>query len=131
WEQGTYTVNTARTQAAMGFIGGRTVVLKDVEIATETRNATVAVQSLDDKPIGASRQILISLGARSAPQGANQPFRSEPVVGRVSIRAPGGLKLYRQHGLARDAKEIPAKYEAGKYQVLLDRNLGTYWLVLR
>ncbi len=55
WEHGTYTIDTPRTQAAMGWIGGRAIALKDVEIAAETRNATVAVQSLDDKPISASR----------------------------------------------------------------------------
>jgi len=39
----------------MGWIGGRAIALRDVEIGAETRNATVAVQSLDDKPISASR----------------------------------------------------------------------------
>jgi hypothetical protein len=131
WEQGTYTINTARTQAAMGWIGGRAIALKDVEIAAETRNATVAVQSLDDKPINTSRSILISLGARSVPQGTNQPFRSEPVVGRMSIRAVPGLKVYRQHGLARDIREVPATYEGGAYRIQLDRNLASYWLMLR
>jgi len=131
WEQGTYTIDTPRTQAAMGFIGGRAIALKDVEIAAETRNATVAVQSLDDKPIGASRTILVSLGARAVPQGANQPFRSEPVVGRLSIRAAPGLKVYRQHGLARDTREVAARYDNGRYHIALDRNLASYWLMLK
>lgn len=131
WEQGTYTIDTPRTQAAMGFIGGRAIALKDVEIATETRNATVAVQSLDGKPISASREILISLGARAVPQGANQPFRSEPVTGRLAIRAPAGLKVYRQHGLVRDAREVAARYEGGRYRIELERNLASYWLVLK
>jgi hypothetical protein len=127
WGQGTYTIDTPRTQAAMGWIGGRAIVLKDVEIGTETRNATVAVQSLDGKPISASREILISLGARSDPQARGQPFRSEPVTGRVSIRAAPGLKVYRQHGLAR---EVAARYENGRYQIALERSLGSYWLIL-
>jgi Cellulase (glycosyl hydrolase family 5) len=131
WEQGIYTIDTPRTQAAMGFIGGRAIALKDVEIAAETHNATVAVQSLDGKPISASRNILISLGARSMPESAGQPFRSEPVMGRVSIRAAPGLKVYRQHGLARDAREIAAQYQNGRYHVALERSLASYWLILR
>jgi hypothetical protein len=66
----------------MGWIGGRRIALADVEIAAKTRNATVAVQNLDDNPINASRTILISLGARSVPKTGNRvPFHSEPVVG--------------------------------------------------
>ena len=43
-------IDTPRTQAAMGWIGGKQIKLADVEIAATTRNATVAVQSLDDQP---------------------------------------------------------------------------------
>ena len=46
---GTFSVDTPRTQAAMGFIGGKRINLRDVDIEVTTRNATVAVQSLDDK----------------------------------------------------------------------------------
>ena len=67
---------------------------------------------------GATRAILISLGARSVPKAGNQvPFHSEPVTGRLSIRAAPGLKLYRQHGLPRDAREIPARYADGRYHI--------------
>jgi hypothetical protein len=61
WDLGVYTINTLRTQAAMGWNGGKQIKLADVEIAPTTRNATVAV--LDDKRIRQSRSILISLGA--------------------------------------------------------------------
>jgi len=51
WDQGTYTIDTPRTQAAMGWIGGKRLSLKDVEIAVTTRNATASIQTLDGKPI--------------------------------------------------------------------------------
>jgi hypothetical protein len=64
----------------MGWIGGKQISLADVGIAITTRNATVAVQSLDQKNISDSRAILISLGARSVPEsGTRMPFHSEPV----------------------------------------------------
>jgi hypothetical protein len=132
WEHGVYSIDTPRSQAAMGWIGGKRIGLADVEIAAQTRNATVAVQSLDERPIAAARSILISLGARSVPKPGNQvPFHSEPVTGQLSIRAAPGLKLYRQHGLPRDAREIPARYADGRYHITLDPSLASYWLVLK
>lgn len=146
WEQGIYTINTPRTQAAMGWIGTKKIGLADVDIAVTTRNATVAVQSLDENPISKSSAILISLGARSAPKSANQlPFYSEPVEGHLTIRAPKGLKLHARNKSAGESsaykytknrslsasEEIRATYKDGRYRIDLDRNLGTYWLVLK
>jgi hypothetical protein len=132
WETGTFTIDTARTQAALGWIGGLQMRLADVEIAVATRNATVAVQSLDGRPIREARAILVSLGARSVPgAGGRLPFHSEPVTGRLAVRAVPGLRLYRQHGLPAEARELPARYEGGRYRIELDRGLASYWLVLR
>jgi hypothetical protein len=152
WDLGVYTINTPRTQAAMGWIGGKQIKLADVEIATTTRNATVAVQSLDDKRISESRSILISLGARSVPSAGNQmPFHSEPVAGRLIIRAPEGLKLFAKNRAAEtgadrspgklahpqvmvsalDEEEVPASYKNGGYQITLDGKLSGHWLFLR
>lgn len=132
WEQGAYTINTPRTQTAMGWIGGKKISLADVDIATTTRNATVAVQSLNDNPISKSRAILISLGARSVPKSTNQlPFYSEPVEGQIVIRAPKGLKLYKKNNSSEATQEITVPYKDGRYLISLDRSLGTYWLVLR
>src|SRR5262249_6292273 len=131
WSDGIYTINTPRSQAAMGWIGGKQISLADVDFALTTRNATVAVQSLDEKNIGESRAILISLGGRSVPKSAKQlPFYSEPVVGRLSIRARGGLKLYKLRG-AKEQREDRVAYESGRYQINLYRDLGTYWLMLK
>ena len=67
WQQGIYTIDTPRTQAAMGWIGGKKIDLGDVELEITTPNATVAVQSLGNSPIAKSDDLLISLGARSIP----------------------------------------------------------------
>ena len=130
WADGVYTINTARTQAATGWIGGRGIALADVAISATTRNASVAVQSLDDKPIAQARKILISLGARSVPSGNSLPFHSEPVTGELAIRAPKGLKLYARSGAGTE-RAIPAAYQDGVYQITLEPTLGTYWLELR
>jgi hypothetical protein len=132
WEKGIFTIDTPRTQAAMGWIGGQSIRLADLGLEITTRNATVAVQSLDDKPIREAAALLISLGARSVPSAGDQlPFRSEPVTGALTIRAKKGLKLYKRIGAGGEEREIPASYEGEEYHITLERNLATYWLLLK
>lgn len=133
WERGTYTIDTPRTQAAMGWIGGRDVNLADIRMSIDTRNATVAVQSLNEnEPISTSHAIMISLGARSVPAPENRlPFHSEPVTGHLSIRAPQGLRLTARLASTKEERQIPAPYIAGCYEITLASNLGTYWLMLK
>ena len=88
------------------------------------------VQSLDNVSIHQSKNIFISLAARSIPKTSNHlPYLSEPVEGAISIKAPKGLKLFRRGG-ERDGTEFPANYKNGQYTITLDKTLGTYWLVL-
>ncbi len=130
WELGIFTIDTPRTQAATGWIGGRSLELADVGLDISTPNASVVVQSLDGRAIPDARALLISLGARAVPTANQLPFRSEPVVGTLRIRAPQGLKLYRR-ALPGEEREVQTEYRDGRYVVTLDRGLSTYWLVLK
>ena len=129
WQQGTYTIDTPRTQAAMGWIGGKAVRLTDVEIDVTTRNATVAIQSLDNNPITTSAALMISLGPRSIPDASYTTFRSEPVLGHLTIRAKNGLKLYKRDS-GQVQNEIPTSYADGRYRIELGP-IGTYWLFMK
>ncbi|MBL8328766.1 MAG: hypothetical protein JNJ71_07925 [Rubrivivax sp.] len=133
WGKGIYRIDTPRTQAAMGWIGGETIKLADVELQLLTRNATVAVQSLDDAPIHQARQLLITLAARSVPQEGNRaPFRVEPVEGQILIRAPQGLRLFKRAGGAATADvPLPVSWQDGVYRITLERSLGASWLVMK
>jgi len=133
WAQGTYKINTPRTQAAMGWIGGQKINLADVDIDVATKSATVAVQSLDNNPISSAGALMISLGARSNPveEKYKTYFRSEPVVGHLTIRARPGLKLYSRDAASRTERELPAAYADGRYQISLPPDLGSYWLFMR
>jgi Cellulase (glycosyl hydrolase family 5) len=139
WEQGTYTINTPKTQAAMGWIGGKRIGLADVEIAADTRNATIAVQSLDDNNIRMSRSLMISLCARSIPSAGNRlPFHSEPVSGELIVHAPEGLQLYSTKKTAEmksasvpQQEAIPAPFKDGAYHISLDGQKSAHWLYLR
>lgn len=132
WEQGVYTISTPRTQAAMGWLGGRIISLPNFDLTATTRNATVVVQSLDEKPIATSSRLMISLGARSVLARSNQlPFYSEPVEGELSIAAAKGLKAYKKLAANGELHQIAAPYRDGRYVIKLDRTLQTYWLFLR
>lgn len=131
WAKGTYTINTARTQAAMGWLGDTVITLKDVTIKPTTPNATLAVQSLDGAPIARSHDLLISLGTRAVPKANNQvPYYVEPLVGELSIRAAKGLKLTKRDG-QQQVIDVPMTYRDGTYTIKLDSTLRTNWLFLR
>jgi hypothetical protein len=131
WDQGTFTINTPRTQAVMGWVGGKRVALAEVEIAVTTRNATVAVQSVDGNPIARSRNLMITLGARSEPKfDAQAPIYSEQVEGLLILRASKGLKLYKKSPLSGNLQEISTEYKDGRYEIVFDKSLMTYWLFL-
>lgn len=146
WRHGTFSIDTPRTQAAMGAIGGRKIELTDAAIALTTRNATVCVQSLDNKPIRDSKHILISLEAGATPEPRNQlPFRVETVRGRVSIRAVSGLRLFVLAASARtigrirpggdsvgSAREgVSVSYRNNRYIIDLLHGAAVPWLVLQ
>jgi hypothetical protein len=132
WNQGTFTIDTPQTQAAMGWIGGTDIRLSDVEITAVTRNAVVAVQSTDGKPIAQSQNIMISVGARSAPKAPDSmPFYSEPVEGKILIRAMPDLNLSVRDGPTGRSHRLTAAYDAGHYVLELGASLNTSWLSLQ
>lgn len=132
WASGTFTIDTPRTQAASGWIGGSEVRLSDVTLALGIPSAAVAVQSKDGLPIRQSKDILISIGVRSVPRTAREtPFYTEPVQGRLIVRAPPGLHVYALggRGVAPPAIEVP--YVGGRYVIDLEHFAGAHWLALR
>lgn len=131
WRKGIYTINTPRTLAATGWIGGESITLGAINIQANTPNASVAVQSLDGAPVSQSRNLLISLGSRAIPKDGNKtPFYVEPLDGTLTIQAPQGLKLYT-HGILAQLKEVPVVYQDGRYAIKLDGAQASNWLFLK
>jgi len=133
WEKGIHTIDTEKSQIASGWIGGETIDLSDVTFKIETKNAVVAVQSLDDKAISESNKIFITIMARSKPKTKNQlPFISEPITGLLEIHAPKGLTLYpiNQIGKLKD-KLFAQQDNEGKYNINLSSDMKYHWFVLQ
>lgn len=130
WQKGYLTVNTPMTQAVTGWVGHKKFILDDVEILSNTPNATIIVQSADEATIRKSKKIIISLAARSIPEvNEKLPFLSEPVEAKLLISAPKGLRLYK-YFTEQNKKEIPVSYEHGRYAINLEKTAETYWMHL-
>lgn len=126
WVDGIYTIDTPYTQAAMGWIGGRQLKLSDVEIIAENKNATVAVQTLDNRPIRTSKWIFISVtaGTRIA-QDDPSYFYAEPISTVIRIAATKGLKLVTAGD---GVNTLPVSYNGGYYQMDLKGAATSYFL---
>lgn len=131
WQQGVYTIDTPRTQAATGWLGGKSIALANIQVKLKTPSASVVVQSLEDKPLGQSRSLLISLGTRAIPQGRKEtPFHVEPLEGTLAIKAPQGLKLLRRNAQGQ-LQEQPVSYQNGRYLIEFDGKQMANWLFLK
>lgn len=132
WGQGSYTIDTPRSQGAVGFIGGRRIELADITFELESPNASVSVHSLDGRPIAQSRELLVALSAVNLPAGDGKAgFRSQPLGGELSIRAPAGLRP----SVAAEGRSALApsawSYAEGRYRLALGTATGARWILLR
>jgi hypothetical protein len=104
---GLLTIDTARTQAVVGFAGGRRVVTADSTFELSTPFAVAAVSSLTKDPIATSPRLLVSTsgdarwtGTNVSPDGQQVlttgrfPFLMQPVEGRITIKGPAAT-VYR------------------------------------
>lgn len=131
WQQGNLVINTHKTQGVLGAMNKQKFVLKDITLTSSTPNATVIVQAVDNAPISASENILISMAARSVTlKDGKLPFFSEPMIGQLIIKAGKGLKLYKRNQTQVD-QPLPMEYQNGQYVINLDFSLKTYWLSLK
>jgi hypothetical protein len=133
WQLGVQTIDSPRTQAVSGWIGGTTFHTKDASFRFTTRKAVVALTSVDDQPLSRSGFILITAIARAVTSpGDRLPVLTEPVVGTITLRTSvADLELL---SLGRDGRvgnrEMPMR-SAGNLIVPIPAKNGTHWFVLK
>ncbi len=131
WGNGYQSINTGRTQAVHGWIGGRKFQLKNVLFDIKTAKAAVVVSSLDGNSISDSRRLLVTALARAiAGKGGRKPLMSEPVTGDIVIRAPAGLRLYALAADGTRGSPLPVDYRENAYRLKLPVPGGTHWFML-
>lgn len=130
WDQdhGQFIVSTPACCAAVGFIGGRNIPLRDVNLDVGSpRFAAVSLTSLDGHPIAASRRLLLTAVARCENTGqrwfenlsgslkmlgAKTGTWLEPVSATVTLRNPRAFKLFALNPAGQRALELPASRAA-------------------
>jgi hypothetical protein len=129
--RGLFTVDTPRAQIAAGAFLDAPLRLSAVEVHVENDMAAIAVQSMDDHPIERSREILISLTARTVPLDDAAPtFLLEPLRGTLRITGSPDLVLTTA-GQPRVALSEAHTVSDGLHVVDLARVGGANWLMLR
>ena len=133
WKYGIQTINTPKTQAASGWIGGKTLQLGDATFRIATRKAVIALTSLDDKPLSSSRYILVTTMARVIPATPGHlPFMSEPVVGTIILRTKtSGFQLLALNSRGKVAEQLAPQNNPEGLMIQLPTQRGTHWYVLK
>lgn len=125
WRAGIFSVDTSRSQAAGGRIGGKEIALSNVKLRMSNAFASVVVQALDSKSIVQSGDILVSAASSSSPsENTGLPFLGEPLIGDVEIQGLDGLRSSEQAG-------VQVRREAGRYIVHFDGKAPVHWVSLR
>ena len=111
-EQGLVTIQTARSQALVGHCKAYAKGLQNLAAQVETVFCAVTLSSLDDKPIAASRRLLLTVCGRvgntdmrwddkrkTLEDWGKPPACIEPVTGSVVLRNLEGAKSVVAQGL--------------------------------
>jgi hypothetical protein len=131
WVQGTFIVDTPKTQMVMGWLKGRPLRTADARFSITVPKAAVALSSLDRQPLRQSKKILVSTIARMA-VGADKQARTEPVAGTITLTSTvKGLRLVPLAGDGSRLSAVPLEARGGTYTiVVLPTDKGTHWFVL-
>ncbi len=120
---GRLVIDTPHTQCLVGWLGGETATLGDVELGSDNPFAVIAVSSATDDPIASSKRILVTVIGRVEPGSlrfvdgwkrtvadpGRPPFLYEPVRAKVTLRRSGVLHGYTLDSSGRRAG--PASFD--------------------
>jgi len=136
-EDGLFTIDTPRTQGAVGFLGGRRVETGDVVFELSTPFAVVLVSSLTDEPVATSSRLLVATAADARWTGVevsangdrilttgHWPFLMQPVEGRLSLAVGEGLTVYRLATNGERLGVLPAGSGPGRLVLPLEAKNG-------
>jgi hypothetical protein len=138
WSAGIETIDAPLSQAAIGWIGGKHLQLRDVAFDVQTPKAALAVTSLDGQPIAASRQILITaIGQVAASPGGGLPFVAQPIEGTLTLRGAAARRMVPlppgMHPAAGPGMKLTmmAPVRRGTDQIFtFPRGVATHWFML-
>lgn len=115
-------IDTPRTQGAVGFLGGTRLELEDVVIDCQTESCAILVSALEDAPVGTSRRCLLTAVARVENTGqlwnSNQtkllasgtaPILAEPVIAKLTLKGKRQVAIHALDAAGHALAEIPTQ----------------------
>lgn len=134
WVAGIQTIDTPRSQVVSGWLGGQPVRTRDVTFTIENPKASVAVVSLDGKPIASSAKLLVTVLGQSVYEEEARAWLSEPIAGRIAVRNANRLQLFPLSASARGVPSTPPQDPASPGAPgiqAFDLPATTHWLLLQ
>ncbi len=143
-----FTVNAPAAKAAIGYIGGKEIVLDKVTIAMDTTPynwASIAMASLDGKPLEESSIVLLVAGGRAenTDMGWNEektsvgrdwgkaPTLVEGVPADIRLSDMDPFVMYKLDSAGNQVEEIPVFNQQGHQLIKIGARHETLWYVLR
>jgi hypothetical protein len=133
WKYGIQTINSPRTQAVSGSIGGKMLKLGAATFLFDNPKAVVALTSLDDQPLSKSRYILITAMARAIPRTPEHvPYFTEPVVGTITLKTEtSDLQLLALGAKGTVVERLNLQTGPDGVTIRLPTRRGTHWYALK
>ncbi len=135
--KGIFTIDTARSKVAQGFLEGASIHIEGIRLKVDTSFCAVAVSSLSLEPIISGKRLLVSCAGRAENSGmkyrrsrtrlsdaGGAPILREPVLGTLAIkRESGGVTVYPldENGVRGEGRQ--AKVEDGWLRLPLEGHM--------
>jgi hypothetical protein len=139
-DEGVFILNTSRTQGALGFLSDRNLAMSYVQITAENNFCQVFLTSLDDKPLPASDNILITATARAENTGqvynddrtsvtneGSSPIRMEQVRATITFLHQGPVNIHVLDHKGVRTGETVATSQTGEGRRFEIGSEDTYW----
>lgn len=113
-------INTERTQAVAGYIGGKHIEFDDVIFDLDTKHGSAYLQSLNDESLTETNSMLLTFAADSRNDGQKMtedgseiivggegPVWTQPIEGKVTLKSKDKFKVYNLDWTGHRKGEIP------------------------
>ncbi len=153
-DEQTFVVNTKSTQGAVGYIGGKTIRLNDVDIEIETAYAQVTVSALGaqangvNPEISTAEKLLVTAVGQSRNTGAEissdgtsitalgtAPILVQPIIGRIVLKTYDDftVNILNSSGVAVTDRSATVEKDENGYTVITLKkdDKTTYYEIVR
>ncbi len=142
-----YRINAPSARAAVGYIGGKNIMLGSVTIAMDTTRynwATITVTSLDGKPVEQSSRILLVAAGRVENTGwkwneakttvggdwGKAPTVAEGIPAKLIFRGMDNFRVFALDPAGNRVGEVPVTDSGGDHSFGIGAQYKTLWYII-